>query len=312
MQALINVILPVFLLLGFGYVAAWRKLISEQTIDAIMLFAQNFAVPTLLFTAIARLDLGQSFDIPLLVTFYTGSFTAFLLGFFGARLLFNRSAQDAVAIGFVGMFSNTLLLGLPITERAYGVDALQWNFIIIALHSPVMYTFGISVMEITRSRGQGVSPVALGGRIGKSLAKNPLLIGILSGLLVNLSGVALPAPVWSAVEMMNRAAIPTALFGLGGVLLRYRPEGDAKVIAWVVFASLILHPAISYGLGRFVFELDTGPLRSAVLTASMAPGVNVYLFASTYGTAKRVAASTVLIGTGLSVVTIWLWLFILP
>ena len=37
-----------------------------------------------------------------------------------------------------------------------------------------------------------------------------------------------------------------------------------------------------------------------------------YVFANLYGVAKRVAASTVLVATGLSIATIWLWLQILP
>ena len=53
-------------------------------------------------------------------------------------------------------------------------------------------------------------------------------------------------------------------------------------------------------------------MRSAVMTASMAPGVNTYLFANMYGAGRRVAASSVLIGTALSIFTIWVWLAILP
>ncbi len=44
----------------------------------------------------------------------------------------------------------------------------------------------------------------------------------------------------------------------------------------------------------------------------MAPGVNAYLFAAMYGVAKRVAASAVLLATAASILTIWVWLHILP
>jgi hypothetical protein len=44
----------------------------------------------------------------------------------------------------------------------------------------------------------------------------------------------------------------------------------------------------------------------------MAPGVNTYIFANIYGTARRVAASGVLVGTAVSILTIWLWLLVLP
>ena len=68
---------------------------------------------------------------------------------------------------------------------------------------------------------------------------------------------------------------------------------------------------ITYGMGT-ALGLSTGQMRSAVLTASMAPGVNTYLFANMYGRARRVAASAVLLATAGSIITVWGWLSILP
>lgn len=70
MQALFDVVLPVFVIVGYGYLAAWRKWVSEATIDGVMSFAQNFAVPLLLFSGISQIDLGQNFHAPLLLSFY--------------------------------------------------------------------------------------------------------------------------------------------------------------------------------------------------------------------------------------------------
>ena len=127
MQALLDVILPVFLVIGFGYVVVWRGLFSDAAVDGLMVFTQNFAVPCLLFRAIWTLDLGASVDPRLLISFYTGSATGFTLGLLAGRYLFKRDWEDAVAIGFCCLFANSLLLGLSITERAYGADALQAN-----------------------------------------------------------------------------------------------------------------------------------------------------------------------------------------
>ncbi|MDN5569594.1 MAG: AEC family transporter, partial [Paracoccus sp. (in: a-proteobacteria)] len=102
-----------------------------------------------------------------------------------------------------------------------------------------------------------------------------------------------------------------ALFGLGGVLYRYRPEGDMATIAMCCGCALILHPAITFVMARML-GLDTDGMRSAVVTAAMAPGVNAYLFANIYGAAKRVAASSVLIATAASTLTVWMWLSVLP
>ena len=90
MSALIDVILPVFLLIGFGYAAAWRGLFGEGAVDGVMRFAQNFAAPTLLFQSIARLDLSAAYDTGLLVSFYAGAFAGFAAGFAGALVLFRR------------------------------------------------------------------------------------------------------------------------------------------------------------------------------------------------------------------------------
>ncbi len=310
MAALLDVILPVFLVLGFGYVAAWSGIFSAAAVDGLMRFAQNFAVPSLLFTAISRLDLSAGFALPLLFSFYLGAVAGFAAAFLGAKYLFGRETEDAIAIGFAGYFSNTLLLGLPITERAYGAEALAGNYAIIAIHAPMLYAFGIVAMEAARSRGAGVGPAL--SRMVLSLSRNPFVIGIALGFAVNLGGIPMPGPLTAAIDMLVLAAIPAALFGLGGVLVRYRPEGDIKAIGFVCAVALVLHPGVTYLLGRYAFALDQAQLRSAVVTAAMAPGVNAYLFANMYGAARRVAASAVLLGTAGSIVTIWLWLAILP
>lgn len=314
MSALFTIVLPVFLVIGFGYAVSWRGWFSEGAVDGLMRFAQNFAVPTLLFASMARLDLGTEFRAALLVPFYVGALASFTAGWAGAKYLFARSPQDCVAIGFVCLFSNSLLLGVPITERAYGAGALDGNWAIIALHSPMLYTFGITMMEFTRARGSGLSVGRVALRALSGVLRTSLVIGILSGLAMNLllqQGLVMPEAFWAAVDMVARAALPAALFGLGGILYRYRPEGDMGAIAMCCAIALILHPAITFGLGRAT-ALDTDGLRSAVMTAAMAPGINAYLFANIYGAARRVAASSVLIGTAGSVLTIWLWLAILP
>jgi predicted permease len=308
-QALIEVILPVFLVIGFGYLAVWRGWFSATGVDGLMIFTQKFAIPCLLFVAIARLDLAQDFDWRLLLSFYTGALSGFMLGLFGARVFFGRSWEDAVAIGFCCLFSNSVLLGLPIMERAYGLAALSANFAIIAVHSPFCYGVGITAMEVVKARGLSAGQIA--AKVGRAMFSNTLIMGIMAGFAVNLSGLPIPGPVDAALDLMVRAALPAALFGLGGVLVQYRPEGDMRAILYVCAMSLLAHPAITYGMGRGL-SLPPEALRSAVVTAAMAPGVNAYIFANMYGHAKRVAASSVLIATGLTVLTAWGWLQVLP
>lgn len=314
MSALLDVILPVFVVIGFGWLATVRGVMSDAAVDGLMRFAQSFALPVLLFKNVAVLDLSQAYNPGLMISFYVGAFAAFVFGFAGARWVFQRPLTDSVAIAFAGTFSNSLLLGVPIAERAYGADALAGNFAIISVHAPLIFGVGIIAMEWARSREAvaKVTKAALARQVARAVLTQPLVVGIACGFAVNLSGVTQPGVFAAAIDMVARAGLPAALFGLGGVLWRYRPEGDKGAIAMVVFASLVLHPVVAYGLARFGFGLGVDGLRSVTITAAMAPGINAYMFAHMYGVGKRVSASAVLVATGLSIFTTWGWLHVLP
>ena len=308
MSALLDVIIPVFLIIGFGYCAVWTKLFSEETIDGLMKFTQNFAIPVLLFDAIAKVDLYNVFDLSLYLSFYLGATAGFLIGFLGSRYLFGRPIEDSVAIGFCCLFSNTVMLGLPITERAYGTDALQYNFAIVSIHAPFCYFLGITVMELVKSSEKSIKKNIF--VILKAMFSNALVVGIVLGFIVNILGISIADTIQASIDMITAVALPAALFGMGGILYQYRPEGDAGPILMVCAVSLIIHPLIVWLTGS-KFNLNDAQMRSAVITAAMAPGINTYVFANMYGRARRVASTGVLLSTTLSIGTVWCWLNIL-
>lgn len=307
-QNLIDVILPVFLVIGAGYTATRAGYFKQDYVEGLMKFTQSFAIPCLLFRAIANLDIAASFDLRLLASFYAGATICFIIGVSGARLVFKRDWEDCVVIGFCCLFSNSVLLGLPITERAYGADNLTGNFAIIAFHAPFCYGLGITTMEVVRNRGAGGIKTVTA--VFSAMFKNVLILAIALGFIVNLTGVHIPTAIDEALLLLIRAALPAALFALGGVLVKYRPEGDMRTIAFVCMTSLMIHPFLVWIFGT-TLAVPQDLFRSGVLNASMAPGFNAYIFANLYGRAKRVAASSVLIATGLCLFTVWFWLTIL-
>ena len=308
MQALLDVIVPVFVVIGFGYLAVWRGFFSNSNVEGLMKFTQNFAIPCLLFNAIAEIDLQSTFQVDLLAAFYSGAFISFLAGVLGGRYIFAREWEDCVAIGFCCLFSNSLLLGLAITERAYGPEVLATNFVIVALHAPFCYGVGIFAMEIARNRSQ--KPSIIFKNVATAMFRNALVLGIIAGFVFNFYNLSLPKPMDDAIDMIVLVALPTALFGMGGVLYQYRPAGDVGPIIMVVIISLLMHPSLVWMFGRAV-ALDQNAFRSAVVTSAMAPGINGFVFANMYGHGRRVAASVVLICTAASILTVWGWLALL-
>ncbi len=309
MQILLDVLIPVFLIVGFGYVSVWIRLFDNSLIEALVKFTQNFAIPVLLLKGMSEVDLVQTFDPALLAAFYIGATTGFFLGLLGARFVFRRDWEDSVAIGFCALFSNSLMLGLAITEQAYGPDALQANFAIIALHAPFCYGLGITVMEIVRNTGK--STLSMAKNVIEAMFKNALVLGILLGILINVGGITLPLSLQTSIDMIAKMSLTVALFSMGGILYHYQPEGDMGVIFMIAIISLMVHPALVWMFGKN-FNLDQNSFRSAVVTSAMAPGINAYIFANMYGRARRVAASSVLITTSASVLSAWWWISLLP
>lgn len=307
---IVDIVAPVFLVIGAGYLAVRRGLFADDMVDALMKFAIQFAVPCLLFRATSTMDLGTAYDWRLMGSFYLGAAVSFTVATILVRRLFGRDPAEAVAVGFGALFSNLVLLGLPISERAWGADtdAMASAYAIVSVHAPFCYLLGITSMELLRADGRSLPDTAK--VVVRAMFRNSLMIGIGLGFVVNLSGLSLPSVVVSSVDIMARAALPVALFGLGGMLTRYSLKtaiGEASSISAI---SLLVHPGISFVACHFLQVPD--PLtRAVVLMAAMAPGVNAYLFASMYQRGQGTAASTVLLGTAASILSVSAWLWIL-
>ncbi|MEM7497064.1 MAG: AEC family transporter [Pseudomonadota bacterium] len=307
--ALFLIVLPVFLVVAAGYLSVRTRIFPDEGVTALVKFATGIAVPVLLFRSIYGLDLGRALEPGLLASFYVGALTSFAAGTLVARRVFGRRPGEAVAIGFCALFSNSVLLGLPIMTRAYGEASLEPAFAIIAFHAPFCYLVGILAMEMSRRDGAPMS-VAL-RRTADAMFHNALTLGIAAGFAFNLLGIALPEPVVAAVDLIARAGLPVALFALGGVLTRYKLAAAVPEALTVSLIGIFLHPAIAWILAVQVFALPDDFARAAVLIAAMPTGVNGYVFAAMYDRAVQAAASTVLLSTALSVLSITFWLWVL-
>lgn len=309
MLSIFLAVLPVFILIAVGYGAVRLNYVPDTVGDALNSFAVKVAVPVLLFRAMLNLDFAAAFSPPALVGFYTGAFCCFVLGIVLARKIFKRRPGEAVSVGFAATFSNSVLLGLAIIERSFGSDALTPAFGIIAFHAPSVYILGMVTMELMRRDGKSLGSTLV--TAGKSILANSLMIAILIGAAFNLVGIILPEPVMSAVDMIATAAIPVALVGIGAAMTRYKISAGLSESMLVACLSLMVHPAIAFGLTHYVFALEPQTVRAVVALAAMPPGMNIYIFAVMYDRAVNLAASAFLVCTALSVFTATLWLYVL-
>lgn len=309
MLSIINVIAPIFALMALGYLAVRHRLYPQEGVQALIAFVNNFATPCLLFHSIVTGDFRSAFNIGIIGPFYIGALSCFLIGIVLGRKLFRNTLPDAVSAGFSATFSNTVLVGLPIIERAYGQQAMPVVLSIIGIHGAVLMTVGMMTMEMVRRDGKPLLPAVLGAL--RRIASNPLIWGIAAGMTCNVLGIGFNEPVDAFLTMMSQAVVPAALFGIGGALNQYRLSESWAQSLLVSTLKLMLHPAIAYGLMVWVFRVDLGVARYGVLLAAMPSGINAYVFATYYNRGVSVAANTVLIATIASALTVSVWLFVL-
>lgn len=308
---LLNTVGPVFLLVLVGYISVKRSFFDAASVDVLMRYAVRFAIPCLLFRAVSTIDLGVAYDWRSVASFYAAAFSCFVVGILVAWRMFDRRPGEAVAVGFSGMFSNLVLLGLPVVRMTLGEDAMPAAYALVSLHAPFCYLVGIVAMESLRADGRPVLETA--GIVARSIFGNSLMIGIGLGFLVNFSGFPVPGVAATALDMVVASALPVALFGLGGVLTRYSLSQRIAETFTITAISLLLHPLLAL-IFCAAFGVEGANRVIVVLMASVAPGVNAYLFANMYSRAEGTAAATVLLATTLAVlsVSLWAWLIIVP
>ncbi len=309
MLSILDVVLPVFAIIVLGYGAVRLRLFPASGTNALVNFVNNFATPCLLFEGMLTSDFSSTFNPAIIVPFYVGALTSLFAGALIARRVFGNRPGESVSAGFAAMFTNTVLIGIPIVQRAYGAQSLPTVFSIIAFHAPGLITLGMVVMEFTRRDNQplGKTLVVAATRV----VQNPLLWGVAFGVAANKLGVKLPEPATAFVNMMSAAVLPTALFGLGGALNEYKLSESWLEAGAMSLFKLVVHPAIAYVLMVPILHVPLEYARYGVLLAAMPAGINVYIFATYYERAVNVAANVILISTVAAVVTVPFWLYVL-
>ena len=113
-----------------------------------------------------------------------------------------------------------------------------------------------------------------------------------------------------ALNHLSTAGIPIALFALGGVLTQYKEKviNSLPHSIMIAFISLFIQPLLTVYFGRNIFIITEEELRSAIITAAMAPGVNAFIFSNMYKKSIEIAASSVILCTAISIFSTAMWI----
>lgn len=284
---------PLFLLVlaGWGLVRLGRW--DDAVGEALVRFVFAAALPAMLFRLMSGLATLPPVDARLLIAFFGGCLLVFAIGRLVAWKLFSLDGVSQSVFALGGVFSNNVLLGLPIARVLLGEAAVPAVALVLVFNSLILWTLVTVSVEWAR---HGELSVRGFGATLKSVLKNPIVIAILSGTLFGLGGFGLPAVIDTTLGMVAETAAPLALLALGMGLAKYRVrEGIAPATA-ITALKLLVQPLAVWAIAR-VIGLPPLETQVVVLLASIAVGVNVYLMAVQFRVLQGPVAASLVLST---------------
>jgi malonate transporter and related proteins len=290
--------LPFFAVIGLGYLSGRARFFTEEATAYLTRFVFYFALSAMLFGFAANLDVAQIFSWPFVF--------AYLLGTSGIWLIVatvavyrGTSREEAVFEAHTGVIGNVGFLGIPMLALLLGPQAVGPVLLVLAVDLIVFSS--ILTMVITGLRAGRVS-LATFRILAVGLAKNPMIVSVVLGILWGSTGFSLPVAVNEFLTLLGAAATPCALFAIGASLSGRSAE-RLQVAAWLSFSKLVMHPLAVAG-ACWLFGV-TGFAAGVMIAASALPVAgNVFILAQHYRVAPQRVSTAILLSTAASVLTV--------
>ena len=291
---------PLFLLVFVGYALSrwghWPKVVS----DALTRFVFAVAIPALLFRLMSDFSRLPPVDARLLIAYFGGCLVTYAI----ARAIAARTlAMDGVAASVFAMgtiFSNVVLLGIPLAKVALGDASLPSVSLVVVFNSLTLWTLITVSVEWTRNRDLSLRGFA---RTARGVALNPVVASVLLGTAFGFTGLTLPPVIGETLSLMSQAAVPMSLIVLGMGLAEYGMREGLRASVTMSALKLALTPLVVYLIAR-ALALPLRETQAVVMLSSLPVGANVYLMARQFGALEGpVATSLVLTTLGAAVTT---------
>lgn len=297
-----NAVLPMCLVMALGYGTRRLGWLRREEISTINKIAFRIFLPCLLYYNIYCSDLSGSFD-PLLMAYAVGG----VLLTFGLALgytLLTEKLPERRGVLIQGMFrSNYVIMGIPVVTALLGADQLGTVSILIAVIVPLFNMLAVVVLEVFR--GQKPKPLHILGQI----AKNPLVIGSVLGILTLVAGIRLPHILEQTIQSVSAIASPLQLFLLGAFFQFSGLKTYRRELVTVSIAKLIVSPGLFLGLGALLGFRGVAFVSLIGIFASPT-AVNSFTMAQQMGGDAELAGDIVVTTSAASILTMFLWIFL--
>ena len=298
---------PIFLVMVIGYILKQIGMLNDNFVTVANRFNFKVTLPFMLFRDISGVDIRAVFDIRYVLFCALVSTACFWIIWGGVKLFLKDQSMRGAFVQ-ASFRSSAAVMGLAFIQNMYGSSAMGPLMIVSAV--PLYNIFSVIVLTFEGARSGEVDPKQKIKAACINIAKNPIILGILTGLIVGLLGIDFPVIVDKTVNSVAQMATPLALITIGAgfegrkALAKIRPTIAASMIKLVIQPLIFLAVAAWMGF--------RGEQMIAILIMLASPTTpSCYIMAKNMDNDGVLTASVIVMTTLLAAFTLTGWIFIL-
>lgn len=302
----LNATIPVFLVMVLGYLLKNFHVVDEPFVKTLNSFNYKITLPVLLFRDIAESDFYSVWDTKYVLYCFLVTLSCIVVIWCLVGLLYKNKAQLGELIQS-SYRSSAAVLGIAFIQNIYGTSGMAPLMIIGTV--PLYNIAAVLILSFTGPNAHGLNRASLKSSV-KGILTNPIIIGILLGMLVSACKISFPVIITKTINNVSVLATPLALIGLGAgfegrkALKQVAPTAVATFLKLVALPCIFLPLAVSMG---FTEE----KLVAILIMLGSPTTVSCYIMAKNMGHEGTLTSSVVVATTFLSSITLTAFLFLL-
>lgn len=303
----LNATMPIFIMMVVGYILKKIHFVDEKSVGVMNKLVFRVFLPALLFDNLTSQDFAGIWDTEFVVFCFVITIVSIFLAYLISLLFKNKG--DRGEIIQASYRSAAATLGIAFISNIY--DNVSMVALMIIGSVPLYNIAAVLILSISSpKRDETQDKKKLLGKTLKGIATNPIIIGVLAGLIWSVLRLPKPVIAFKAISYLGNVASPLALIVLGAsfelsdVSRKKWAILVANVNKLILFAMMFLPIAIYLGFRDEKIVAILIMLGSATTSSS-------FIMARNMGHDGAISSGSVMTTTFLSSFTLTLWLFIL-
>ncbi|MDO4156386.1 MAG: AEC family transporter [Oscillospiraceae bacterium] len=305
----LNATIPIFLMMVLGFFLRRVQLLDDHTTQKLNQFAFKVLLPALLFMDLSTADFRSVWDTKFVLFCFCVTVISIVIALLFSLLHRNKAERGEFIQA--AYRSSAAILGIAFVKNIYGEATMAALMIVGTV--PLYNIIAVIVLSVTASSADGTSKLdrkALLWKTLKNVVTNPIILGIVIGMLWSVLKIPQPVILSKSVSYLGNMATPLSLIALGSSFQWQDAKGKLPAtiaitcIKLVLFCGLFLPLAIAFGF-------RTEKLIAILVMLGSATTGSCFVMARNMGHKGTLTACSVMLTTLCSAFTLTFWLFLL-